>query len=144
MIFNFPRPYFGPQCPQIADPQPKLGPQCPFLAVPPRMKWTSMSISGGPTAYQMDLNASKNLGSWEYWKQPILRTSHPCSHSIKPVNWTAILAATQSKPVSESWRPMGRLKGGFWGGQPPQEESDDTDDGDGASTIVLSGHGVQG
>ena len=33
---------------------------------------------------------------WKYWKQPILRTSHPGSHSIKPVNWTAILAVTQS------------------------------------------------
>ena len=32
----------------------------------------------------------------KYWKQPILRTSHPGSHSIKPVNWSAILAATQS------------------------------------------------
>ena len=33
---------------------------------------------------------------WKCWKQPILRTGHPGSHSIKPVNWTAILAVTQS------------------------------------------------
>ena len=33
---------------------------------------------------------------WKYWKQPILTISHPGSHSIKPVNWTAILAVTQS------------------------------------------------
>ena len=33
---------------------------------------------------------------WKYWKQPILRTSHPGPHSIKPVNWTAILAVIQS------------------------------------------------
>ena len=33
---------------------------------------------------------------WKYWKQPILRTSHPGCHSIKPVNWTAILAVIQS------------------------------------------------
>ena len=33
---------------------------------------------------------------WKCWKQPILRTSHPGCHSIKPVNWTAILAVIQS------------------------------------------------
>ena len=87
---------------------------------------------------------------WKYWKQPILRTSHPGCHSIKPVNWTAILAVTQSnrstgqpswlslnqtskldshpgrhsiRPVSESWRPIGRLKGGVWrGGSPPSKD----------------------
>ena len=76
-----------------------------------------------------------------------------CSYywtSIKSVNWTAILAATQSnqstgqpswlslnqtskldshpschsiKPVSESWRPIGRLKGRVWGGgSPPRKD----------------------
>ena len=80
---------------------------------------------------------------WKYWRHPILRTSHPGSHSIKPVNWTAILGVTQSnqsteqpswlslnqtskldshpschsiKPVSESWRPVGWLEAGVWGG----------------------------
>ena len=97
---------------------------------------------------QLDLNASKNLGSWTCWKQPILRTSHPGSHLIKPVNWTPILAATLSnqatgqpswqplnqtrqlnshpgshsiKSASESWRPVGRLEGGVWGRQPPRK-----------------------
>ena len=32
------------------------GPQCPFLAVPPRPKWTSMSISGGSNRMLLDLN----------------------------------------------------------------------------------------
>ena len=56
----------------------------------------------------MDLNASKNLRSWKYWKQPILRTSHPGSHSSKPVHWTAILAATQSNQSTgqPSWQPL--------------------------------------
>ena len=61
---------------------------------------------------QLDLNTSKNQGSWKYWKQPILRTSHPGSHLIKPVKWTAILAATQSNqeldshPGSHSIKPV--------------------------------------
>ena len=50
LILTFPRPYFGSQCPQIVVPQPKIGPQCPYLAVPLHIKWTSMSITGGPTA----------------------------------------------------------------------------------------------
>ena len=53
------------------------------------------------------------------WKQPILRTSHPGCHSIKPVNWTAILAVTQST--------------GLGGRQPPQEGSDG---GDGFPTTL--------
>ena len=76
--------------------------------------------------------------------------SHPGSHSIKPVSWTAILAVIQSnqstgqpswlslnetskldsnpgshsiRPISESWRPIGRLKGGVWGGgSPPRKD----------------------
>ena len=70
--------------------------------------------------------------------------------SFKSVNWTAILAVTQSnqsagqpswlslnqtskldshpgchsiKPASESWRPVGRLEGGVWGGgSPPRKD----------------------
>ena len=71
----------------------------------------------------LDLNASKNLGSWKCWisshsknqpswlslNQTSKLDSHPGCHSIKP--------------VSESWRPTGRLKGGSGGGaQTPQEE----------------------
>ena len=64
-IFNFSSPHFGPQCLKLLSHSPKLDldvhiwrshsvlnvPQCQFLAVPQRIKWTSMSVSGGPTAY---------------------------------------------------------------------------------------------
>ena len=83
-----------------------------------------MSISGGSNRILLDLNvhiwrshrilldlnASKNLGSWKYWisnhskirpswqsfNQTIKLDSHPGCHSITQVNWTAILAVTQS------------------------------------------------
>ena len=96
LIFEFPRPYFGPQCSQIAAPQPQIGPQCPYLAVPPHIKWTSMSISGGPTAYYWTSMPPRTREPGNTGSQAILRTSHPGCHSIKPVNWTAILAVTQS------------------------------------------------
>ena len=82
--------------------------------------------------------------------QAIQLDSHPGSHSIEPVNWTAILAVTQSnqstgqpswqslnqrskldshpgchsiKPVSESWNPVGQLEGEVWGGgSPPRKD----------------------
>ena len=101
---------------------------------PTAQNWTSMSISGGPTAYQMDLNAhfwrshcilngpqhlwqshcilldlnaTKTLGSWKYCKQPILRTSHPDSHSIKPVNWAAIQSNQSTGQLS--WQPLNQI-----------------------------------
>ena len=71
-------------------------PQCPFLAVPPHIKWTSMSISGGPTAYYWTSMPPRTWDPGNTGSQAILRTSHPGCHSIKPVNWTAILAVIQS------------------------------------------------
>ena len=80
-----------------------------------------------------DLNASKNLGSWKYWisshskiqpswlsfNQPSKLDSHPGCHSIKPVNWTAILAVTQSnQPVNPGGR-QADLKGVSGGAAAP-------------------------
>ena len=69
---------------------------------------------------------------------------------MEPANWTAILAVTQSnqsagqpscqslnqtsqldshpgsrsiRPARESWRPVGRLKGGVWGGGSPPRKN---------------------
>ena len=70
LILNFPIPYFGPQSPQIAVPQPKIGPPCPYLPVPAHIKWTSMSMSGGPTAY--------------YWNSMSLRTWDPGNTGNNP------------------------------------------------------------
>ena len=53
-------------------------------------------------------NHSKIQPSWHPLNQTILRTSHPGTHSIKP--------------VSESWRPEADLKGWSEGAPPPQEE----------------------
>ena len=94
--FNVLSLYFGPQCPQIAVPQPKVGPQCPYLAVPPHIRWTSMSISGGPTAYYWTSMPPRTWDPGNTGSQAILRTSHPGCHSIKQENWTAILAVIQS------------------------------------------------
>ena len=71
-----------------------------------------------------ELKQSTGQPSWQPLNQTSQLDSHPGSHSsIKPVNWTVTLAATQSKPVSESWRPIGRLEGGFWGGgSPPRKD----------------------
>ena len=82
----------------------------------------------------LDLNASKNLGSWKYWisshskNQPSWLSfnqarqldSHPGCHSIKSVNWTAILAVTQSNQPVNPGGQWADLKGGPGGGQPPQ------------------------
>ena len=95
-------------------------------------------------------NQSTGQPSWQSLNQSSKLDSHPGCRSIKPVNWTAILAATQSnqqtgqpswlslnqtskldshpgchsiKPVSESWRPIGRLKGGVWGGGSPPRKN---------------------
>ena len=89
-------------------------------------------------------NHSKNQPSQQPLNQTILRTSYLGSHSIKPFEEPAILASTQSnhsknqaswhplnqtilrnshpgshsiKPASESWRPVGRLKGWVWWGR---------------------------
>ena len=59
-----------------------------------------------------ELTHSRNQPSWQPLNQTSQLDSHPGSHSIKP--------------ASESWRPVGRLEGGVWGGcRPPQEVSDD-------------------
>ena len=84
------------------------GPQClQFNKTIPKY-WTSMPPIHQKDPVQLGLNASKNLGSWKYWKQHILRTSHPGSHSIKPVNWIAILAVTQSNQSTglPSWQSL--------------------------------------
>ena len=86
----------------------------------PNTSKTSSTI--GPQCLQepgileiLETTHSKNQPSWQPINQTSKLDSHPGSHSIKPVNCTAILAATQSKPVNESWRPIGRLKGGSGG-----------------------------
>ena len=147
---NYPIPYFGPQCPQVAVLQPKIGPQCPYLAVPLHIKRTSTSISGGPTAYYWTSMPPRTWDPGNTGSQAILRTSHPGCHSIERVNWTAILAVIQSdestgqpswqplnqtskldshpgchsiRPVSESWRPETDLKGGSGGETgPPRKD----------------------
>ena len=48
-----------------------------------------------------------------FWKAPICQLdSHPGCHSIKPVNWTAILAATQSNQATgqPSWQSLNRRR----------------------------------
>ena len=112
---------------------------------------TLVTLDPGNTGTQ---SISTTLNPGNTGPQPILRTSnqtsqldsHPGSHSIKPVNWTATLAVTQSnqstgqpswqslnqtsqldrhpgshsiKPVSASWRPIGRVKGGSGGAAAP-------------------------
>ena len=42
------------------------------------------------------LTHSKNQPSWQPVNQTSELDSHPGCHSIRPVNWTAILAVTQS------------------------------------------------
>ena len=86
----------------------------------------------------LDLNASQNLVSWKYWisshskNQPswlsFNQTSkldiHPGCHSIKPLNWTAILAVTQSNQSVYPGGWQADLKGGSGGGgrQPPRKD----------------------
>ena len=51
---------------------------------------------------------------WKCWKQPILRTSHPGSHSIKQVNWTAILAVINQTSKLDSHPGCHSIKPGNW------------------------------
>ena len=57
---------------------------------------TSMPISGGPTAYHWTSMPPRTWDPGNTASQANLRTSHPSCHSIKLVNWTAILAVVQS------------------------------------------------
>ena len=64
-------------------------------------------------------NQSTGQPSWLQLNQTSKLDSHPGCHSIKPVNWTAILAVTQSnQPVNPGGR-QADLKEGLGGRQPP-------------------------
>ena len=54
--------------------------------------------------------------------QTIKLDSHPGSHSIKPLNWTAIPEVTQSNHSKNHGGRQADFKGGLGGRQPTQEE----------------------
>ena len=92
------------------------------------LKFQGISYSGAKNSSDSQLNShpgrkqsnqSTGQPSWLHLNQTSKLDSHPGCHSIKPVNWTAILAVTQS---NQSVNPGGRqadLKGGLEGGSPP-------------------------
>ena len=54
--------------------------------------------------------------------QTIKLDSHPGSHSIKPLNWTAIPEVTQSNHSKNHGGRQADFKGGLGGRQPTQED----------------------
>ena len=76
--------------------------------------WTAKLIFQFFDPSKMDLNApnpskrSTGQPSWRSLNQTSQPDSHPGSHSIKPVSWTAILAVAQSSQSTgqPSWQPL--------------------------------------
>ena len=100
LILKFSIPYFGPQCPQIAVPQPKIGPQCPYyLAGPPHIKFTSISIYGIPTAYEIDLNV-------HLWRSHRVLNGPQCPFMAVPprIKWTSMFIS--GGPTEYYWTSM--------------------------------------